>query len=83
LDAAIACFWHRGYEATSVRDLADSMGISGPSLYNAFGDKRALFVPHWSVTSITPRERESSDSKTRFPRKAPCVVSSKKSSNVR
>jgi len=44
LDAAIACFWHRGYEATSVRDLADSMGISGPSLYNAFGDKRALFV---------------------------------------
>src|SRR6516164_1951048 len=45
LDAAIACFWHRGYEATSVRDLADSMGISGPSLYNAFGDKRALFGP--------------------------------------
>src|SRR6516162_11017690 len=44
LDAAIACFWHRGYKATSVRDLADSMGISGPSLYNAFGDKRALFV---------------------------------------
>jgi TetR/AcrR family transcriptional regulator, transcriptional repressor for nem operon len=44
LEAAIACFWRRGYEATSVRDLADSMGISGPSLYNAFGDKRALFV---------------------------------------
>jgi TetR/AcrR family transcriptional repressor of nem operon len=44
LDAAIACFWHRGYEATSVRDLAETMGISGPSLYNAFGDKRALFV---------------------------------------
>jgi TetR/AcrR family transcriptional regulator, transcriptional repressor for nem operon len=44
LDAAIACFWHRGYEATSVRDLAASMGLSGPSLYNAFGDKRALFV---------------------------------------
>ena len=38
------CFWHRGYEATSVRDLADKMGISGPSLYNAYGDKRALFV---------------------------------------
>jgi TetR/AcrR family transcriptional regulator, transcriptional repressor for nem operon len=44
LDAAIACFWHRGYEATSVRDLAMAMRISGPSLYNAFGDKRALFV---------------------------------------
>jgi TetR/AcrR family transcriptional repressor of nem operon len=44
LNAAIACFWHRGYQATSVRDLAASMGLSGPSLYNAFGDKRALFV---------------------------------------
>jgi TetR/AcrR family transcriptional regulator, transcriptional repressor for nem operon len=44
LEAAIECFWHRGYEATSVRDLADKMGISGPSLYNAYGDKRALFV---------------------------------------
>jgi TetR/AcrR family transcriptional repressor of nem operon len=44
VDAAIQCFWHRGYEATSVRDLAASMGICGTSLYNAFGDKRALFV---------------------------------------
>lgn len=43
LDAAILCFWSRGYEATSVRDLADAMAISGPSLYNTFGDKRLLF----------------------------------------
>src|ERR1700693_1260341 len=43
LEAAIEFFWHRGYEARSVRDLADKMGISGPSLYNAYGDKRALF----------------------------------------
>ena len=43
LDAAVDCFWQRGYGATSVRDLADAMGIGGPSLYNAFGDKRALF----------------------------------------
>lgn len=44
LDAAVDCFWARGFEATSVRDLADSMGIGGTSLYNAFGDKRALFA---------------------------------------
>ncbi len=43
LDAAIQQFWLRGYEATSVRDLADEMGIAGASLYNAFGDKRTLY----------------------------------------
>ena len=44
LEAAMECFWHRGYQATSVRDLADKMGISAPSLYNAYGDKHTLFV---------------------------------------
>lgn len=43
LDAAMDCFWRGGYEATSVRDLAAEMGINGPSLYNTFGGKRALF----------------------------------------
>jgi TetR/AcrR family transcriptional repressor of nem operon len=42
-DAAIAGFWERGYEATSVRDLADEMNIASASLYNAFGDKRTLY----------------------------------------
>jgi TetR/AcrR family transcriptional repressor of nem operon len=44
LDVAVECFWHRGYRATSVRDLATSMGICGTSLYNSFGNKRSLFV---------------------------------------
>lgn len=43
LDAAVDCFWARGFEATSVRDLADAMGIGGASLYNTFGGKQALF----------------------------------------
>jgi TetR/AcrR family transcriptional repressor of nem operon len=43
LDAAIQCFWMRGFEATSVRDLADKAGITGASLYNAFGGKRSLY----------------------------------------
>ncbi len=43
LDAAVQCFWTRGYEATSVRDLIEKTGITGASLYNAFGDKRALY----------------------------------------
>jgi TetR/AcrR family transcriptional regulator, transcriptional repressor for nem operon len=44
LDAAIECFRQRGYEATSIRDLTDCMGIGPTSLYNSFGDKRALFI---------------------------------------
>lgn len=43
LDAAIQQFWLRGYEGTSVRELADEMGIATASLYNAFGDKRSLY----------------------------------------
>jgi TetR/AcrR family transcriptional regulator, transcriptional repressor for nem operon len=44
LDAAVACFWRRGLGATSVRDLATEMGLNCPSLYNTFGDKRAVFA---------------------------------------
>ncbi len=33
-----------GSKPRSVRDLAAEMGINGPSLYNSFGDKRALFT---------------------------------------
>ncbi len=37
-------FWAAGYAATSVRDLGDAMGLGAASLYNAFGDKRTLFI---------------------------------------
>ena len=43
LDAATHCFWKRGYEASSTRNLAEQMGITSASLYNAYGDKRALY----------------------------------------
>lgn len=44
LDAAMGHFWRHGYAATSVRDLGEVMGLGPASLYNAFGDKRALFT---------------------------------------
>lgn len=43
LDSAVLCFWSRGYEATSVRDLVEKTGLTAASLYNAFGDKRAIY----------------------------------------
>jgi TetR/AcrR family transcriptional repressor of nem operon len=43
LKAAMECFWRRGYEATSLRDLTGAMGLTAPSIYNAFGDKQQLF----------------------------------------
>jgi TetR/AcrR family transcriptional repressor of nem operon len=60
LDAAVACFWERGYEATSVRELAGRMGLTGASLYNAFGDKRALYhkaLDHYIDISFADRVR--------------------------
>ncbi len=43
LETATQRFWNNGYEATSMRDLADHTGTTTPSLYNAFGDKRAIY----------------------------------------
>ena len=44
LMAAMNAFWTKGYAATSMKDLTAAMGISGPSIYSAFGDKRELYL---------------------------------------
>ncbi len=44
LDRAIEAFWCKGYEATSIQDLVEGMGINRGSLYATFGDKHALFL---------------------------------------
>ncbi|NKM28222.1 TetR/AcrR family transcriptional regulator [Rhizobium laguerreae] len=43
LQIAVEQFWERGYDATSIRDLAQAMGLTTASIYNAFGDKRAVY----------------------------------------
>src|SRR5258708_13731747 len=64
LDAAAQCFWARGYEATSVRDLIEKTGITGASLYNAFGDKRSLYqkaLDHYVDQSVARSEEHTSE----------------------
>ncbi|MFE1074994.1 TetR/AcrR family transcriptional regulator [Streptomyces sp. NPDC058783] len=50
---AMELFWTRGYEATSVRDLTQHLGIGQGSLYAAFGDKDGLYraaLEHYRTT---------------------------------
>lgn len=44
LDAAMLLFWERGFEQTSVDELAAAMGIRTSSLYSSFGDKEELYL---------------------------------------
>ena len=44
LHQAMLLFWRHGYEATSVAELTAAMGVTAPSLYTAFGDKKRLFL---------------------------------------
>src|SRR5215472_2253508 len=44
LAQATAAFWDAGFSATSLDDLSAATGMNRPSLYGAFGDKRALYL---------------------------------------
>ncbi|NCP14980.1 MAG: TetR/AcrR family transcriptional regulator [Sphingomonadales bacterium] len=44
VDAAAHHFFHYGYAATAIEQVAADAGVSKVTIYNQFGDKRALFV---------------------------------------
>lgn len=44
LEQALKVFWAKSFAATSTDDLLQAMGIGRQSLYNAFGDKRRLYL---------------------------------------
>ena len=43
METALTLFSQKGYEATSVDEIAESIGIKGPNLYKYFKGKQALF----------------------------------------
>ena len=43
-DQILQCFWRLGYHGTSIDDLTAATGLNRASLYNAFGDKEAMFA---------------------------------------
>ncbi|MBD0674444.1 TetR/AcrR family transcriptional regulator [Streptomyces sp. CBMA156] len=44
LQAALELFWQRGYEATSMADLVERLGIARASIYATFGSKHELYL---------------------------------------
>lgn len=42
--SALELFWRRGYEATSVADLVEHLGVGRASLYATFGNKHDLYL---------------------------------------
>ena len=44
LNKIVESFWHSGFDTTSIRDLAEDMGLNIGSLYNTFGNKEQLYT---------------------------------------
>jgi len=56
LTQAMTAFWQLGYSATSLEQLSNATDMNRPSLYAAFGDKRALYLQ--TLDSYTERSKE-------------------------
>ena len=56
LDKAVNLFWEKGYNATSIQDLVEGLGINRASIYDTWGDKHQLYL------SALKRYRQNSSS---------------------
>ena len=59
LRSAMLVFWRHGYEATSLSELTAAMGVTPPSIYAAFGDKKKLFLETVSLYRSGPVSSDS------------------------
>lgn len=57
LQSAMTLFWKKGFHATSMQDLVDTMGINRASMYNTFGDKNALYNKAFEKYQAMARRR--------------------------
>jgi TetR/AcrR family transcriptional regulator, copper-responsive repressor len=67
LTQAMEVFWQDGFAATSLDDLSAATGLNRPSLYGAFGDKRALYLQAYRQY----RKRVNADFAPMFEARAP------------
>lgn len=70
LQQAMLSFWRHGYETTSIAELTSAMGITAPSLYTAFGDKKRLFLEAMRRYAGDPAALENSLADARTAREA-------------
>lgn len=65
LKRATEAFWRSGYSGTSLDSIAEATGMNPPSLYAAFGNKRALYLQalahYWDVSLAATREALADD----------------------
>ncbi len=58
-------FWRTGYSGTSLDEISAATGMNRPSLYAAFGDKRALYhealARYWQMSLAATREALADD----------------------
>lgn len=67
LEQATSLFWERGYEGTTLSDLAHTMGIASASIYACFGSKADLFrqvMQRYGTTYGGPPKRALTDNPT-------------------
>lgn len=58
LEQAMLTFWRHGYETSSISALTGAMGITAPSLYAAYGDKKQLFLEAMRLYAGSPYDIE-------------------------
>ncbi len=68
LEKAMLTFWRHGYETTSISDLTQAMGVTAPSIYAAFGNKKHLFLEamHRYAGSLDDHEKTLRESATAY-----------------